>query len=160
MFDRDLLNTLYRYCFTLTGDEHEGYDLLQASLEKFLKIDVSSITNKLAYMRQIIRNQYIDNCRKSSKIDQIQFDDTVTHVDMDISSLETIVANQHQVELIWQKLTSTEREIMYFWAIEGYTTSELSEILGISRGTLLSRIHRLRKRLELEFDDSCREDAG
>ena len=160
MFDRNLLNSLYRYCFTLTGDEHEAYDLLQTSLEKFLKNDANSVMNELAYMKKIIRNQYVDNCRKFSKIDQIQFDETVTHVDMDISSLETVVANQYQVESVWRKLTSTEREIMYFWAVEGYTTSELSEVLGISRGTLLSRIHRLRQRLELEFDNSSREDAG
>jgi len=48
---------------------------------------------------------------------------------------------------------------MYFWAVEGYTTDELAEFLDISRGTLLSKIHRLRKRLEYHLDESSRKGA-
>ena len=148
MFDKEYLNSLYKYCFALMADEHKAYDLLQMSIEKYLKIDSDAIENKRAYMRKTIRNQFIDIMRKQDKFDEEEFDDTVTYVDMDISSLENLVADRFDVEAIWQKLTPSEREIMYFWAVEGYTTSELSEMIGISRGTLLSKIYRLRKRLE------------
>ncbi len=159
MFDNDQLNSLYRYCFSLTGDESESYDILQSSIEKFLKANVESVENKNAYMKRIIRNHYIDVSRKRSKIDEEEFDETVTYVDMHINSLEKIVASQYQVEAVWQELSSSEREIMYFWAVEGYTTSELAEFLDISRGTLLSKIHRLRKRLKQQFDDSGKESV-
>ncbi len=157
MFNNEQLNALYRYCFSLTADEHESYDLLQSSLEKFLKADLDAVDNNNAYMKRIIRNQYIDECRKKSKIDEEEFDETVTYVDMDTDALEKIVASQYQVEAVWRKLTSSEREIMYLWAVEGYTTNELAEFLDMSRGTLLSKIHRLRKRLEQQFDESSRE---
>ena len=160
MFDAKQLNNLYRYCFSLTGEEHESYDLLQSSIEKFLKVDADGVDNKPAYIKRIIRNHYIDECRKNSKIEEEQYDETVTYVDMNTNSLEKIVASQYQVEAVWQQLTVSEREIMYFWAVEGYTTGELAEFLEIPRGTLLSKIHRLRKRLEQHFDQSSREVAS
>ena len=159
MFDKEYLNSLYKYCFALMADEHKAYDLLQMSIEKFLKIDSDAIENKRAYMRKTIRNQFIDIMRKQDKFDEEEFDDTVTYVDMDISSLENLVADRFDVEAIWQKLTPSEREIMYFWAVEGYTTSELSEMIGISRGTLLSKIYRLRKRLEKDIGRFDRNDV-
>ncbi len=160
MFDAKQLNSLYRYCFTLTGEEHQSYDLLQSSIEKFLKADSDGIENKSAYIKKIIRNHYIDECRKHSKIEEEQYDETVTYVDMNTDSLEKIVASQYQVEAVWRQLTVSEREIMYFWAVEGYTTDELADFLEIPRGTLLSKIHRLRKRIELQFDESSREQAS
>ena len=60
--------------------------------------------------------------------EQEEYDDTVMYIDTDIRCLENIVASEYQVQAIWQKLTSSEREIMYFWAIEGYSTSELAEM--------------------------------
>ncbi len=160
MFDAKQLNELYRYCFSLTGVEHESYDLLQSGVEKYLKITDKNIENKSAYMKKIIRNHYIDLCRKRSNIDEEQFDEAVTYVDMNTDSLDKIIASQYQVEAVWQLLTSSEREIMYFWAVEGYTTDELAEFLVMPRGTLLSKIHRLRKRLELHFADSSKEAAS
>lgn len=156
MFSHDDLNCLYRYCISLVGDETQAYDLLQTSLEKFLKTNANSVSKPIAYVKKIIRNQHIDECRKNSKHEQEEYDDTVMYLDADIRCLENIVASEYQVQAIWQKLSSSEREIMYFWAVEGYSTSELAELLDISRGTLLSKIHRLRKRLEHYIDDSSK----
>ena len=81
----------------------------------------------------------------------------MSYIDSDTDLLEKIVATQQQVELVWRHLTVSEREIMYLWAIEGYTTTELAELLDMSRGTLLSKIHRLRTRLEHHFGGSSLE---
>lgn len=159
MFTREQLNILYRYCISLVADDSQAYDLLQTSLEKYLKVKSSAIENQVAYIKRIIRNQHIDECRKHSKYEQVEYDETVTYIDKDFNSLEDIVASQYQVEAVWRKLTSSEREIMYFWAVEGYTTSELATLLDISRGSLLSKIHRLRKRLEHHFNSSSSAGA-
>ena len=157
--DRDALNKLYRYCFALAGNESDAYDLLQSSVEKYIRAGTESINNEIAFIKKIIRNHYIDEYRKQSRVDVEQFDDAVTYVDMDTKPMEQIIASQLQVESVWQELSSNEREIMYFWAVEGYSTSELAEFLEIPRGTLLSKIHRLRLRLEGIFNDTYREDV-
>ncbi len=157
--DRDTLNNLYRYCFALSGNESDAYDLLQSGVEKFLRVKTDSISNKIAFIKKIIRNHYIDEYRKQSRANVEQFDEAVTYVDMDTQPMEQIIASQLQVESVWQELSSGEREILYFWAVEGYSTSELAEFLQMPRGTLLSKIHRLRIRLEEKFEDTYREDV-
>ena len=154
-----MLNNLYGYCFALAGNETEAYDLLQSSVEKYLQTDTESIRNEKAFIKKIIRNHYIDEYRKQSRVSLEQFDEAVTYVDMNTKPMERMIASQLQVESVWQELSSSEREILYFWAVEGYSTSELAAFLQIPRGTLLSKIHRLRIRLEEKFDDTVREDV-
>jgi DNA-directed RNA polymerase specialized sigma24 family protein len=48
------LNQLYRFCYSLTVDETNAHDLLQNSLEKFLKSKTKK-DNDLAFMYKIIR---------------------------------------------------------------------------------------------------------
>jgi RNA polymerase sigma-70 factor (ECF subfamily) len=36
--------------------------------------------------------------------------------------------------------------VLFLWAVEGYTIDEISRQTGTARGTLLTRLHRLRKR--------------
>jgi len=48
-------------------------------------------------------------------------------------------------------LSSThEREILYYWAVEGMTAAQIATTLDSRRGTVLSRIHRLRTALDDE----------
>lgn len=157
LFSREQMNILYQYCFSLTADETQSYDLLQAGLEKYLRADVNHVNNKIAYVRKVIRNHYIDECRRNYNLELEEFDDSVAYLDAGTDSLETIAATRCQLEAVWAKLTTTEREIMYLWAIEGYTVNELAEFMGIPKGTLLSKIHRLRKRLVDLFKPSNKQ---
>ena len=73
MFDQEKLNQLYRFCYSLTVDETTAYDLLQNSLEKFLKSGTDK-ENSLAFMYQIIRHQFIDDYRKHGKHQSVPFE--------------------------------------------------------------------------------------
>jgi RNA polymerase sigma-70 factor (ECF subfamily) len=44
-------------------------------------------------------------------------------------------------------MTTAEREILFLWAVEGYSTDEVARHLDRPRGSVLSIIHRMRKRL-------------
>lgn len=63
MFNKDALQQLYRYSYSLTCDEHDAYDLLQGALEKFIKLNVEA-NQPVAYMKRIIYNRFIDECRR------------------------------------------------------------------------------------------------
>ena len=45
-----------------------------------------------------------------------------------------------------------ERELLYLFAIEGYTVQEIADDLGMKKGTLLSKIHRLKARLRTQLE--------
>ncbi len=164
MFSASEFNQLYRYCYTLLRDEDQAYDLLQDSLEKFLKRGIAThteINSNKHYIRQIIRNGYIDGVRKSHYRNHESYQDEHSQLDIDTRSLENIVIDTCLVDQIMATLHPIERETLYLWAIEGYSASEISRFMAIPRGTVLSRIHRIRKKIQNDIDgQTYQQPAG
>ena len=145
MLDKQLLNRLYRYCFALTADAEDAWDLLQNAVEKYLRARPAEIQNQHAYLIRIIRNQRIDDMR-ANKVEYDSFDETV-HTDTSVNLLEQTMIYREELEQLWRLLTPAEREVLFLWAAEGYSAKEIASQLGISRNTVLSRIFRARKKI-------------
>jgi len=150
MFDKQQLQNLYRYCYSLTCEKQNAYDLLQNSLEKYIKKNGSK-TRPIAYMKGIIRNQFIDDYRRNKIVQFEEMEESVVAADFDVRTLESIVINENMVEHVLRHLDDDEREIIYHWAIEGLSTSQISDELGKPKGTILSKIYRMRKKIIEQF---------
>ncbi len=144
MFSKEELNTFYRYGVSLTGDENSAADLLQCCLEKYVKHETLEVNDSKAYFRRMIRNQFIDDQRKEGNQQLYELDEENTVIPLDLKSLEDIIIDREMVEIILSSLTPHEREILFLWAVEGFTIQDISSDLGIPKGTLLSRLHRLK----------------
>lgn len=144
MFSKEELNTFYRYCISLTGDENSAWDLLQCCLEKFVKHEPFEVNDSKAYFRRMLRNQFIDDQRKEGNQQLYELDEDKTVIPIDLRSLEDIIVDREMVEIILRSLTPHEREILFLWAVEGFTVQDISDDLCIPKGTLLSRLHRLK----------------
>jgi len=144
------LNQLYRYCYSLTVHKEDAYDLLQTSLEKYLKHQNQQETapQSASYLRRIIRNQFIDNARRAKCVPFESLTDENEASTIDIQPLDNLFINAERVDQIWELLNTSEREIVFLWAIEGYTAKEISEEINVPRGTVLSKIHRLRQKVQ------------
>ncbi len=153
MFNQEALNQLYRFCYSLTTDETNAYDLLQNSLEKFLKSSTEK-ENNLAFMYRIIRHQFIDDYRKRNKHPSVSFDEQ-DYIDFDVKTLESISIDEDLIEQVLKYLDPLEREILFYWAIEGYTTQQIANMLAMPKGTVLSKIHRMRQRIKQQFDQGA-----
>lgn len=151
IFDRAALNRAYRYCFSLTGDEDAAYDLLQDGLERYLRAPRTDIETPSAFLRGIIRNRFLDGLRDPGA----RLLGEVTDMDPDclaigFPSLENLVMAEQDLERVWALLDPFERELLHLWALEGFTAKEVASQLDLPLGTVLSRIHRLRRRLAPE----------
>lgn len=154
IFDRPVLQRLYRYGCALCKDQDQAYDLLQHALEKYIRDGGKrNYHHDVAYVRTVMRNRFIDEYRRSKRIAEDSYDDT-SPIAINEASLEDIVIAQIDLEIVWHKLDPFEREIMYYWAIEGMTAKEIAIEINVPRGTVLSRIHRLRKKIEVALDSS------
>ena len=151
MFDQDDLNKLYRFSYSLTLNESDAYDLLQNSLEKFIKNQTQK-ENDLAFMYRIIRHQFIDDYRKQSKHPSVPFEEQ-DYIDFDVKTLESISIDEDLVERLFEYLEPLEREILFYWAVEGYTTQQIADMLAMPKGTVLSKIHRMRQRIKQQFNE-------
>lgn len=152
-FDQTHLNQLYCYCYSLTVHKEDAYDLLQTSLEKYLKHQNQKPDSPqtTAYLRRIIRNQFIDNARRAKCVPFESLADENEASTIDIQPLDNLLINEERVDQIWKLLNTSEREIVFLWAIEGYTAKEISEEINVPRGTILSKIHRLRQKVQKAF---------
>jgi len=153
MFDKEVLQQLYRYCYSLTCDEHEAYDLLQSAVEKFIKFNVVA-SQPVAYVKKIIYNRFIDDYRRQKIVQFESLEEAALPADFDVQTLEELLVNENMAEHILESLEPDEREIMYCWAIEGFSTSEIAEKLEKPKGTILSKIYRMRKKLIEKFGDN------
>lgn len=153
MFNEENLQQLYRYSYSLTMNEHDAYDLLQSSLEKFIKLDIDA-RNPIAYMKSMIHNRFIDECRRQKIVQFESMEETTLPTDFDVQTLEDMSVNEDMAEKMLLSLEPDEREIMYCWAIEGFSTSEIASKLEKPKGTILSKIYRTRKKLIENFSES------
>ncbi len=150
-FTKEKLDAHYRYCLSLTNDRDEAFDVLQASVEKFLKSKTTP-DHSDAYLRRIIRNQFIDNCRKLRPVSlELVSEDASTenaHLEENTISLENLIVDHFTVEKIWREINASDRELLYLWAVEGLTAQEVADEWSCPRGTVLSRIYRLREKIQ------------
>ena len=154
MFNKDDLNKLYQYALSLTRQEDIAYDILQSALEKYLKKSPQPVDKPLAYMKIIIRNLFFDLERHNKVVPMISADsDEVPHIEafndslVDENSMEDVLINQQEVRRLTENLSSEENELLYLWAVEEHTTEEIAKIYQQPKGTILSKLHRLKKRI-------------
>ncbi len=147
VLDSTQLNNLYRYALSLTANREDAYDLLQTALEKLLR-SKQTHRNEMAYLRAIMRNQFIDQCRRNKLIDF----EPIIHEEnlalLDAEPLEKAIIDEDHVNTLMMALNPIEREALFLWAVMDYTASEIAEETGESRGTILSRLHRIKKKLQ------------
>ena len=153
--DRTSLDKLYRYAYSLTANQADAYDLLHNAIETSLNRPSETTEKNIAYWRAIMRNRFIDEYRHNQSFPHEDLDDH-SPVSLSESSLEDVVIASHDLAVLWKTIEPVDREVLFFWAVEGFSIREISEKLEISRGTLLSRIHRLRKRLSENVNDRQR----
>lgn len=144
------LNALYQYAMALCQQRDDAYDLLQSALEKYLievKCRREPIASPMAFVRTVIRNRFIDQYRYQQRWDTEPFEESAPY-DITPVGLEQICIDAQALQTVWTSLCAQDRDILYQWAVLGYSTDAVCERISMPRGTFLSRIHRLRKKLQ------------
>lgn len=149
-FERDQLDQLYRFALALTGQRQDAEDLLHACLAEFLERSRNHVDAPLPYLRQMLRSRFYDGLRRRHKVQYEPIYDAVLPIDPQ-PALEAAVVDALTLSQVWQDLTAAEREVMYLWAVDGLSANEIALQLGQPRGSVLSRMHRVRKRLQEKF---------
>jgi RNA polymerase sigma-70 factor (ECF subfamily) len=107
------------------------------------------VENPQAYIKTIIRNMFFDQERRNKVIPMISIDsdDAPSIETFDDSSMDDVLINQHDVQRLTENLTAEENELLYLWAVEEHSTEEIAKIYKQPKGTILSKLHRLKKRI-------------
>ena len=146
-----ILPKLQRYCYGLTGNKDQGDDLLHNSVVKILsKFNLLKIENFQAYMYKVISNLWKDELRKKYKTKEIQAEDHIinqvpdNNINFDKISY---ISDHNKINQAIDTLTLKLREVLILIVLEKKTYKEVSEILQIPIGTVMSRLHEARRKI-------------
>lgn len=150
-----LLPRLRRFALTLTGDLDRADDLVQQGCEKaLLKQDQWQAGTRLdSWMYRMLQNLHIDNLRGQHRRSAHLHEDVVGElVDSDSGALPERENLLGAVAKFIDQLPEDQRTVMLLVAVEEYSYREVSEILDIPVGTVMSRLARARTKIMAMLD--------
>ncbi|HBC56072.1 MAG TPA: RNA polymerase sigma factor [Gammaproteobacteria bacterium] len=147
------LEPMYRVAFRYTKNASDAEDLVQEFVLSLYqkKIDLFEIKELRPWLMRGLYNKFVDNFRQSKRDPLHQHDELELTAVADIRqgpmnelSREEL---QKQLLLALQQVNEDQRILLMLHDVEGYTLTELTEILDVPIGTLKSRLHRGRAQL-------------
>lgn len=164
------INSLYSFAYRLCQCSDDAEELVQLLLTRlFLKLDeLEKVESLRPWLTRSLYNLYVDTYRKQQRMLSIISPEEIPEntISQDKTPYENSVLTQQQQILLdgMQHLNEDQRLIMMLHDAEGYTLSELADILQTPIGTLKSRLHRarnlLRDKTAMElFDDRLRVNS-
>lgn len=137
----------FRYARSLGADRDLAFDLVQTAIMKGLAAARSDIKEPRAYLLTSVRHAFYSEIRREKAANLSSYDDLDGVIATDLQPLVDLTIARDLLRHAWAALAPAEREVLHLWAVEGYTVEEISQQTGTPRGTLLARLHRLRRRL-------------
>ena len=108
--------------------------------------------NLQAYLIMKMKSLYIDQIRKSKRFVQLNTNEEDLEIERGFKNMRNVTGgHQERLDVIqdielYLTMTAKQicREILILWS-KGYTTNEMANIVGIVKGTVLSRLYNCRK---------------
>jgi len=148
------IEALYRVARSITGNPHDAEDLVQETLLRaFLGMAAFDGQHPRAWMLTIMRNANINSHRRQRPVlfrDSHDGDDRSESRSNLAPSAEDVVAESWvdvRIDAAVEGLPLRLRQVMELVDVDGLTYDEAALVLGIPSGTVMSRLHRARRRV-------------
>lgn len=146
---------LYRTAYHLTRNEAEAEDLTQETyLRAYRAFDRFRGGDIRAWLFTILRHAFLDECRRKGRSPVIESEIAETSPEMHASwapSAESEALRRLPSEAIgraFSTLSPEWRMIVLLADVEELTYREIADVMGLPQGTVMSRLHRARRRLQ------------
>jgi RNA polymerase sigma factor (sigma-70 family) len=156
-----LFSSLYNFARWLTHDQSDAEDLVQETFRKALNSFAlfQPGTNFRAWMFRILKNLFLSSRTKLERRMTVAMnsEDDEIEVAVERDNPETILierANRRLLQSAIAKLPEHSREILLLCEVEEMSYQEISEVLSIPMGTVMSRLARARKAVRELLGDS------
>lgn len=138
-----MLQAGYRYALTLCAHRADAEDLVHECWARLLDRYGQAVERALLF--RSIRNLYIDGYRHRRRFPTDSLEHGSRHAADDSSHIEE--PPDRALHAALARLGDAERETLFLAVIEGWTAAEIGRATGAPRGTVLSTLHRSRRKL-------------
>jgi RNA polymerase sigma-70 factor (ECF subfamily) len=153
-------NKVYRIAFGVVRQREEALDVVQ---EVFIKLfrsikNFKGRSHFYTYLYRMVMNTAIDHKRKTGKQFMSSLDEEGSFEPSDEAEKgpERILLQkelEERVKLAMDKLPAEQKAALIFRDVEGLSYQEMAEAMGCSIGTVMSRLHYGRKRMQESLKD-------
>ena len=150
---REHSGRVYRLAYRLTGDPHEAEDLTQETfIRVFRSLDRYTPGTFEGWLHRITTNLFLDQVRRRRRVRTEPLGDDDARLPSQDRETEPERAWEHghlerDVQRALDAMTPEFRAAVVLCDLEGLSYEEIAVTLGISLGTVRSRIHRGRAQL-------------
>ncbi len=139
---------IWKICLRYSKDEDSAKDVFQDTMVRaFQKLTEFRFEGSFeGWLRRICVNQCLDAIRKDKSKWQDSIDENHEEIESEFKSDHNIEAKQ--LLLLLQTLPVGYRTVFNLYVIEGYSHSEISNMMGISESTSKSQLFKARKVLQ------------
>jgi RNA polymerase sigma-70 factor (ECF subfamily) len=160
-------NKVYRVAYGVLRHREEALDIVQ---EVFIKLfrsigDFKRESRLSTYLYRMTVNTAIDHLRKTGKahVSSLDEEEAIQPAEEPERRPDRIFLYKElegKVNEAFNKLPVDQRTAMILREVEGLSYQEIAETMKSSIGTVMSRLHYGRKRMQELLKDYLREDAG
>jgi RNA polymerase sigma-70 factor (ECF subfamily) len=151
---------VYRIAYGVVRQREEALDVVQ---EVFIKLfrsvkNFKGRSHFYTYLYRMVMNTAIDHKRKAAKQFMSSLDEEGSFEPSDEAERgpERILLQkelEERVKLAMDKLPDEQKAALIFRDVEGLSYQEMAEAMGCSIGTVMSRLHYGRKRMQESLKD-------
>lgn len=151
------IDHLYNAALTMTHNRQDAEDLVQETTLKSYRFfhRFKPGTNFKAWIFTILRNTYINYYRKKAKEPlRVEFDDAENFISLkELSGFQEEVFSE-SVKTSIDSLSEELRITLILFYVEGFSYKEISKILNVPSGTVMSRLYTARQFLKKQLSES------
>ena len=156
---------VYSIAFNVVHNHEDAMDLTQDAFVKvFRRLEgFQGQSSFYTWLYRIVVNLGIDHLRKRGRVHQVDYDDQIGR-DLPVGAREASIlpsrlgtnpaknaARRELVEHInkaLESLSENHRMAIVLREVEGLSYQEMAEIMGVSKGTVMSRLFHARKNMQ------------
>ena len=161
------LEVLYRVARSITRDHFAAEDLVQDTLLRaYRSFDKFDGRHPRAWLLTIMRNAQINRVRRKRpgllRDPDSEYEPTPVLTGTSVGPEESVISAQFDwdVEEAYKALPTKFREVVDLVDLSMLSYEEAAEVLGVPKGTVMSRLHRGRKRIREALGEISGRDSA
>lgn len=156
---------VYSVTYGMVRNPEDAMDLTQDAFIKAYR-NLASFQGSSSFYTWIYRiavNLCIDHLRKNGRVQSVDYDDKFKHDQDEVADGSSLLPSRlggnpekamgrkeliEQMQQALESLSPNHRTVILLREVEGLSYEEIAQVLDISKGTVMSRLHHARKNMQ------------